>query len=170
MIKKNSIKKIYIAIVENAAHIEDKFTVEGYIKPSPHKYYRQYQELSKDEGKYSKTKFKVLARNGEYAIVLCRLYTGRMHQIRLHLHSKGCYIIGDKIYGKEGPIVFERFVNPSNNKQKKEIFNRQALHSYKLIFNHPITNEIIKVASPLPDDMKELIKMLKIPFSKNKKK
>lgn len=169
LIKTNAIKKIYIAVVENAIDIEDKFTVEGYMKQSPHKYYRQYQELTKNDGKYSKTKFKVLAKNGQYALVLCRLYTGRMHQIRLHLHSLGFFIIGDKIYGREGPISFDRFLNPSNYKDKEEMFNRQALHSYKLIFNHPKTNKKIKIVAPIESDMKSLIKQLRIPFVKTKR-
>ncbi len=158
--KKNSIKKIYIAIVENASHIEECFCVEGYMRQSPHKYYRQYQILTKDDGKYSKTKFKVVQRYGDYAVVKCRLYTGRMHQIRVHLQSVGCFIVGDKIYGKEGPKLFDKFLNPSQYKSGDDNFARQALHAYKLVFNHPRTNQKIKVVAPLLKDMKRLIKTI----------
>ena len=170
LIKTHAIKKIYIAIVENASDIEDRFTVEGYMKPSPNQYYRQYQTLTENDGKYSKTKFKVLSKHGQYAILLCRIYTGRMHQIRVHLYSLGIFIIGDKIYGREGPLAFDRFLNPSNYKDKEEMFDRQALHSYKLIFNHPKTNEKIRVVAKIEDDMKLLIKQLNIPFFKNRNK
>ncbi len=158
--KKNAVKKIYIAVVENASHIDEHFCVQGYMKQSPHKYYRQYQILTENDGKYSKTKFKVVARYGNYAVVKCRLYTGRMHQIRVHLQSVGCFIVGDKIYGRRGPKLFDKFLNPSQYKKGDKNFERQALHSYKLIFNHPKTNEKIKVVAKLPKDMKRLIKKL----------
>ena len=171
----NKIKKTYIAIVENAKNIEDNFTVEGYMEEIGNPFYRRYQilhEISKNKNsnnfnniesnknlKYSKTKFKTIKRFGDYAIVMARLYTGRMHQIRVHLHSLGLYMVGDKIYGKYGPEVFNSFIKKSVI--PKDFFVRQALHSYKLEFNHPITNKLIKVKAPLPNDLKEFILKIK---------
>ena len=171
----NKIKKTYIAIVENVKNIEDNFTVEGYMKEIGNTFYRRYQilhEISKNKNsnnfnniksnenlKYSKTKFKTIKRFGDYAIVMARLYTGRMHQIRVHLHSLGLYMVGDKIYGKYGPEVFNSFIKKSVI--PKDFFVRQALHSYKLEFNHPITNKLIKVKAPLPKDLKEFILKIK---------
>ena len=171
----NKIKKTYIAIVENVKNIEDNFTVEGYMEEIGNPFYRRYQilhEISKNKNsnnfnniksnenlKYSKTKFKTVKRFGDYAIVMARLYTGRMHQIRVHLHSLGLYMVGDKIYGKYGPEVFNSFIKKSVI--PKDFFVRQALHSYKLEFNHPITNKLIKVKAPLPKDLKEFILKIK---------
>lgn len=171
----NKIKKTYIAIVENVKNIEDNFTVEGYMEEIGNPFYRRYQilhEISKNKNsnnfnniksnenlKYSKTKFKTIKRFGDYAIVMARLYTGRMHQIRVHLHSLGLYMVGDKIYGKYGPEVFNSFIKKSVI--PKDFFVRQALHSYKLEFNHPITNKLIKVKAPLPKDLKEFILKIK---------
>ncbi|MEI0749171.1 RluA family pseudouridine synthase [Brachyspira pulli] len=160
--KKRSIKKTYIAIVENAKDIEDKFIVEGYMLESGHKYYRRFQTLHKEnvEGsKYSKTAFKTIKRIGDYAIVMARLYTGRMHQIRVHLYSKNLYMVGDKIYGKYGPQVFDDFIE--KNIIPDGFFPRQALHAYSLEFNHPITDELIKVKAPLSEDLKKFIRKLK---------
>ena len=168
--KNNKIKKTYIAIVENAKNIEDDFIVEGYMEEIGNPFYRRYQilhEISKDfkntkpneNLKYSKTKFKTLKKFGDYAIVMARLYTGRMHQIRVHLHSLGLYMAGDKIYGKYGPEVFNSFIKKSVI--PKDFFVRQALHSYKLEFNHPITNKLIKIKAPLPNDLKEFISKIK---------
>ena len=167
--KNNKIKKTYIAIVENAKNIEENFIVEGYMEEIGNPFYRRYQILhkikeiekySKNENlKYSKTKFKTLKKFGDYAIVMARLYTGRMHQIRVHLHSLGLYMVGDKIYGKYGPEVFNSFIKKSVI--PKDFFVRQALHSYKLEFNHPITNKLIKVKAPLPNDLKEFISKIK---------
>lgn len=164
---KNKIKKTYIAIVENAKNIEDNFTIEGYMEEIGNPFYRRYQilhEISKnikpnENLKYSKTKFKTIKKFGDYAIVMARLYTGRMHQIRVHLHSLGLYMVGDKIYGKYGPEVFNSFIKRSVI--PKDFFVRQALHSYKLEFNHPLTNKRVKVKAPLPDDLKEFISKIK---------
>lgn len=164
---KNKIKKTYIAIVENAKNIEDNFTIEGYMEEIGNPFYRRYQilhEISKnikpsENLKYSKTKFKTINKFGDYAIVMARLYTGRMHQIRVHLHSRGFYMVGDKIYGKYGPEVFNSFIKKSVI--PKDFFVRQALHSYKLEFNHPLTNKRVKVKAPLPDDLKEFISKIK---------
>ncbi len=168
--KNNKIKKTYIAIVENAKNIKNNFTVEGYMEEVGNPFYRRYQILHKDINeikkysknenlKYSKTKFKTIKKFGDYAIVLARLYTGRMHQIRVHLHSLGFYMVGDKIYGKYGPEVFNSFIKKSV--VPKDFFNRQALHSYKLEFNHPITNEPIKVKAPFPNDLREFVSKIK---------
>ena len=131
----NKIKKTYIAIVENPKNIEDNFIVEGYLEEIGNIFYRRYQILNKDienikdiknkNLKYSKTKFKTLKRIGDYAIVMARLYTGRMHQIRVHLHSLGFYILGDKIYGKYGPEVFNSFIKKSVI--PKDFFIRQSV-------------------------------------------
>ena len=160
--KNNNIKKTYIAIVENAKDIEDSFTVEGYMQEVGDKLYRRYQILHKEnveDSKYSKTKFKTVKKIGDYAILKIRLYTGRMHQIRVHLHSKNLYMVGDKIYGKYGPKVFNSFIEKSIIPEG--FFYRQALHSYMLEFNHPITNERIKVKAKIPKDLKDFIAKIK---------
>ncbi|WP_300752985.1 RluA family pseudouridine synthase [uncultured Brachyspira sp.] len=159
---KKKIKKTYIAVVENAQNIEDNFIVEGYMLESGHKYYRRFQTLHKEniEGsKYSKTAFKTIKRFGDYAVVMARLYTGRMHQIRVHLYSKNLYMVGDKIYGKYGPKVFDDFIE--KNIIPEDFFHRQALHAYSLEFNHPITDKLMKVKAPLSKDLREFIKKIK---------
>lgn len=75
-----------------------------------------------------------------YSLVECFLETGRTHQIRLHLASIGHPILGDTLYGNKHPLI-----------------RRQALHSSKLCFTHPITLEKITLTSPLPDDLSLLL-------------
>ncbi len=160
MIKKNQIKKIYISIVESQNKVIDKnyFTVEGNMIESPSIHFRRYQIMSKREGKYSKTKFKVKLKSENNWLLLCRLFTGRMHQIRVHLNHLNLFMVGDKIYGKHGPKIFDEFIKSDNYKLPKDMFERQALHCYKLIFKHPITNEVLKIKAKLPKDMKNFIR------------
>jgi len=161
IVKTNGIKKIYLTIVENAYDLEDLFIVEGNMVSSPSIYYRRYQTFSKYEGKYSKTIFKTIRRlKNNHAILMAKLCTGRTHQIRVHLKECGLFMVGDKIYGRYGPIIFDNFLKDKENSMFDTLFERQALHAYKLTFTHPFTNKIIKIKAPIPKDLKEYIKNL----------
>jgi 23S rRNA pseudouridine1911/1915/1917 synthase len=96
---------------------------------------------------------------GATALIECRLATGRTHQIRVHLASIGHSLIGDPTYGhrRDGrrtdlPPVAATFVKG---------FRRQALHAWLLGFRHPVTGEILRFESQPPDDLAELIRLLR---------
>ncbi|MDO8686749.1 MAG: RluA family pseudouridine synthase [Candidatus Berkelbacteria bacterium] len=73
--------------------------------------------------------------------------TGRMHQIRVHLKHLGFPIIGDPLYNTK----------PSRAISKELDIERQFLHSSKLEFTHPIAGDVIKLESPLPEELKDII-------------
>lgn len=92
---------------------------------------------------------------GEFCLLDVALETGRTHQIRVHLSSKGHGLVGDKVYAtpikKSVPDdVYDFVMN----------FPRQALHAHTLGFIHPTTKEPVEVSTPLPYDMQELIERL----------
>ena len=72
------------------------------------------------------------------SLVQLQLETGRTHQIRVHMTSIGHPLIGDTLYNPETALM-----------------NRQALHSYRLAFTHPVTGVSLEFTSPLPEDMVE---------------
>ena len=76
------------------------------------------------KGKRSITHYKVVEEFKDFSLVLCKLETGRTHQIRLHMASIGHPLLGDTLYGSSSNLV-----------------SRQALHSYKIKFIHPITKK-----------------------------
>jgi 23S rRNA pseudouridine1911/1915/1917 synthase len=84
------------------------------------------------------------------AKLVCRLETGRTHQIRVHLASKGAPILGDPIYGSGAPSAAVREVMAESG------LSRQALHAAVLGFVHPITGEQLRFETPLPDDLLRL--------------
>lgn len=87
-------------------------------------------------GKPCKTEY-WLVEAGSLSMIRCRLYTGRTHQIRVHLASIGCPLWHDNLYGKmQGPPL------------------RHGLHAYKIAFVHPWTQVIMEVTSALPDDLR----------------
>ena len=89
-----------------------------------------------ENGERAVTHYRVLEQKENVAMLALKLETGRTHQIRVHLSSIGHPLIGDFLY------------NPKNTGMK-----RQALHAWHLSFRHPITNEMMELEAPVPDDM-----------------
>ncbi|MBQ2061562.1 MAG: RluA family pseudouridine synthase [Oscillospiraceae bacterium] len=89
----------------------------------------------------ARTEFEVLGAFGDRALLRLRPLTGRTHQLRLHCAAIGHPLLGDWLYGTED----------------RALIPRPALHSYELWLRHPLTEEIIHVAAPLPEDMKRLL-------------
>lgn len=82
------------------------------------------------------------------ALLRCRLMTGRMHQIRVHLSASGWPIIGDRKYGSPQPETGVPVV---------DAFPRQALHAWRVVFPHPLSGVRVDVEAPIPQDMRELM-------------
>ena len=131
------VKKYYMALVHGII-TEDEMTIEESIGRVGDSLRR---EILKD-GQYAKTHVKTIKRYEESDVTLveCELFTGRTHQIRVHLSHLGHPILGDKLYN-----------------DKPDDVKRQMLHSYKVSFVHPRTKEIKELEIEMYDDMKELV-------------
>ncbi|MCY4031969.1 MAG: RluA family pseudouridine synthase [Hyphomicrobiales bacterium] len=86
--------------------------------------------------------------------LLCRLETGRTHQIRAHLSHFGHPLLGDHLYGAGFKTRAQRL--PPQAREIAAALQRQALHAWKLGFLHPKTDEHIRFEAPLPDDLARL--------------
>ena len=107
-------------------------------------------------GKECRTEFEVLSRCSGMALLRCRPYTGRMHQIRVHAAHMGHPLVGDKIYGGDESCYLEFIATGwTPELARRLILPRQALHACRLTF--PWRGREITVESPLPDDMKQLL-------------
>lgn len=98
------------------------------------------------DGKRAVTHYRVLGRYQGYTHVLCRLETGRTHQIRVHMASLGHPIAGDPVYGSRGD---------------KSGLQGQCLHARRLIFRHPRTGEEMRLECPLPEDFAAFLAKLR---------
>ena len=93
-----------------------------------------------ENGEPAVTHYRVLDEKNGYSLVYLILETGRTHQIRIHLKHLGYPLIGDYLY------------NPDY-----EVISRQALHSHRLSFPHPMTGEPMEFIAPLPEDMQRVL-------------
>ncbi len=140
-IKNREIKKTYIALVRGVIK-ENEATINMPIARSTKD--RKKMAVSKD-GKEAITHFKVIKRYDKYTLIEVKIETGRTHQIRVHMSQIGYPIVGDAVY--------------SNGKNPFGVVG-QMLHSAKLTFKHPITNEEINLEAPLPKYFLEVLNKL----------
>lgn len=135
-IKDKTCKRTYIALCDGIFK-NDEGKIETFIERS--KSDRKKMTVS-DKGKRAVTNYKVLKRFANKTLVEFSLETGRTHQIRVHCKMLGHSIVGDPVYGKA--------VNGLNG---------QLLHSYKISFAHPRTNEILSFEIELPKYFKKYL-------------
>lgn len=110
-----------------------------------------------DEGRRAVTNYKVLARVGSFSLIECKLETGRTHQIRVHLSENNHPVVNDPLYGKGRG--YPAGLAPEAHAALRHL-KRQALHAYRIGFNHPASGEWMAFESPLPSDISAVARTL----------
>ncbi|HSW93533.1 MAG TPA: 23S rRNA pseudouridine(1911/1915/1917) synthase RluD [Gammaproteobacteria bacterium] len=111
-----------------------------------------------ETGKPSVTHFRVIERYRNHTRIRVQLETGRTHQIRVHMAHIRYPLLGDPVYG--GRLQLPRGASPALVDILRR-FKRQALHASELGLIHPVTEKEMHWQAPLPDDLQELIRILK---------
>ncbi len=149
----HSIERTYYAVVYGRPEPATG-TIEGNIARS--RFDRQKMAISKTGGKPAVTHYRCLqSLNGAVSLVQCNLETGRTHQIRVHMSSVGCHLVGDKLYTGAGKNRLAGL--PDNVRGVVRAFPRQALHAASLGFVHPQSGEKMQFFAPFPEDMRLLL-------------
>jgi len=133
------IKRWYLALVSGVVK-NSKGKIEAPIGKDRH--HSSRRRVAKN-GDYALTYYQVKKQFSNYALVELRLQTGRTHQIRVHMTYLGHPLLGDTLYG---------------TKPNVQGLKRQALHSSKIEFIHPMTKEFLAFEIPFPWDLKKYIK------------
>jgi 23S rRNA pseudouridine1911/1915/1917 synthase len=150
----HTVTRRYLCVV-HGSKIED----EGTIETLYNRHVRNRMKMSGRvaEGKRACTHWKTLARSRGFALVECRLETGRTHQIRVHLAEAGHPVISDELYGTR-PATDAGPLSAENAAARR--MPRQALHARTLAFDHPSEDARPSFTSALPEDIRTLIASL----------
>jgi 23S rRNA pseudouridine1911/1915/1917 synthase len=152
----HDIERIYIAFTRGAPNPANG-SIATRLGRSPHD--RKKMAVLRTGGREAITHYHVERVFGPQtkplaARVACRLETGRTHQIRVHMASKGAPCLGDPVYGSGPPA------EPVRAAMAAAGLTRQALHAAVLGFVHPVTGERLRFETPLPADMAALERRL----------
>jgi 23S rRNA pseudouridine1911/1915/1917 synthase len=140
MFRERRIEKRYLALA-HGNFAEREGVLEGPI--GRHPVYRLKMAVV-EGGRPSVTEYRVLWSRGGFSFVVCRLVTGRTHQIRVQMSAADHPLVGDALYGA------------------KEIpgFGRIFLHSWRLAFAHPVTGESLRFTCPLPEELRAYLRRI----------
>ena len=157
---KHSLTRIYQMLVWGKIR-PSKGRVETLITRSSRN--RQMMEVNKTRGKRAVTNYKTIEifenKNiPTFSLIECKLETGRTHQIRVHMNYKGNSIVGDDKYKKRYKKLKNIDLNIHNSITK---LNRQFLHAKTIGFIHPRTQKEMIFSSLLPQDLNNILKMLR---------
>lgn len=135
--KTSGMKREYLAVVRGAVSPASG-TIDAPISRKDNSVIERIVDF--ERGEHAVTHYQVLEEKNGHSLVSLTLETGRTHQIRVHMKHLGFPLIGDYLY------------NPD-----MEHIARQALHSHRLSFQHPITKELMTFTAPLPEDMQKVL-------------
>ncbi len=134
---KHTINREYIAVVNGKMEFDENI-IELPIARHPVK--RKMMAVSfSEEAKYAKTYYRTLRRAEDFSLLEIKPFTGRTHQIRVHLSSLGHPILGDEKYGKPPKL------------------DRLYLHAKSVGFTHPSTEKYIEFSSDIPKEFKKFM-------------
>lgn len=140
LFKSRDIEKKYLAFVHGNIY------ENGVIETNISRNYKNRLKMAatNDEGKYAKTFYRPLKNFEGFTLLDVEIFTGRTHQIRVHMAHIHHPVVGDLVYGR----------------QDKFNTKTQLLHAYYLKFIHPITGEVIEVEDEVPERFIEFEKKL----------
>lgn len=134
-----TVEKTYLALCHGRPRLESG-RIENMI--GRHPVDRKRMAIVEKDGKLAITNYRVERVIGPISLIECRIETGRTHQIRVHMASLGCPVIGDSAYGKS-----------ALDKRLSPVPARQMLHAWRLVLWHPVTGEKLSFEAPVPADM-----------------
>jgi len=142
--KRRQVAKTYLALVEDQVQPR-----EGVVEAPVGRDKRQRKKMAVvRSGRQARTVYRAVEYFADHTLLEVRPYTGRTHQVRVHLAWLGHPIVGDAVYGR---------------RRQRLLRNRHFLHAARLCFTHPATGEDVEVKAPLPPELAAVLKRLRRP-------
>ena len=145
-------RKIYMAVTRG---VPPSGPVELPLEPDVDNSLRVKMRVAKPgTGLTARTDLEVLETRGGYALVACELFSGRQHQIRVHLAALGCPVVGDKLYGPDDRLL-ARAADGELTEADLVLLElpRHALHAHRYVMTHAVTGEALELVAPLSADL-----------------
>ena len=151
--RRHTVRKTYVAVCYGIPT-----TADGVVDAPIDRHPRHRQEMAVvSEGRPARTLYEVEEELAGTSKLSCRPVTGRTHQIRVHMAHIGHAIVGDPLYaGRQ----WRNLADPQAQAACRS-FPRQALHAWRLAFEHPASKEPVEFEAPLPGDLLDLIAVLR---------
>lgn len=141
-------KRVYLALLEGFPPADT-----GIVDKSIGRHQRDRKKMAINEkGRSAQTHFEVISRFRKFCLIKASLKTGRTHQIRVHMASLNCPVVGDIVYNNKSS-------GTEAARQKLGLIGH-ALHATYLSFRHPETGLLLEFESALPDDFQKLVNSL----------
>jgi RluA family pseudouridine synthase len=152
------VEKAYLAIVQGNVHADEQ-KIEMPLAPHPRK---PGMVVVHESGKAASTGIRVVERFRHFTLVEARPYTGRQHQIRVHLQALGHPLAVDPLYAKTEAFFLSAVKAGYRAKgDEQPLLRRLALHAASLQFLHPARQEPFTIHAPIPKDFSAMIKSLR---------
>jgi 23S rRNA pseudouridine1911/1915/1917 synthase len=154
--ERRQVNKTYLAIV----HGVPELTADRISAPlGVHPRVREKYAIRPGVGKESITFYETIESFRGFSLLKLAPKTGRTHQIRVHLLYIKHPIVADDMYG--GKLVYPWQLKDEETAVEEPVVSRFALHASTLEFKHPTSDEMVKFEAPLPEDMQNLLDMLR---------
>jgi 23S rRNA pseudouridine1911/1915/1917 synthase len=158
--EERTIDKEYLALVYGIPERDSDY-IEKRIGQHPTHREKMAIRREEDGGKEAKTFYEIVERFHGFALLRVKLFTGRTHQIRVHLTHIGHPIVADKLYSGRDRFTIDDVAGERNTESSKVLLDRQALHAHTLCLVHPLSGEKLNFASPLPADFLVAVEALR---------
>lgn len=156
--REHLVEKYYTGLVGGRV-LNETGVIESAIMEHPTK---KGKMVVSAKGKASKTEYTITEKWPLHTLVQCRIYTGRTHQIRVHMQSIGHPIVCDELYGDGKPFLLsgiKKKYNLGKYDQERPLLSRLALHASKLVLTD-MNGNTITAKAPLPKDIAACVKQL----------
>ena len=156
------VKKEYRAIVQGVLD-RDNDLIRTHVKVHPKVREKMIICGPEEKAREAVTRYEVLERFHGFTYVRLLPETGRTHQLRIHMLHLRHPIVADKLYSNRDRLLLEELRDESTGQAEESIclIHRQALHAYRLTLRHPVTDRIMELEAPIPEDMQSLLTALR---------
>jgi 23S rRNA pseudouridine1911/1915/1917 synthase len=146
--ERRSPERVYLAVVHGHPHPPEG-TWRDYLAWDTDELVQKRAHPRDPRKKEAISRYRVLERLAGASLVEVRLETGKRNQIRIQARLHGHMVVGERLYVQASQAV------------RPLVFGRQALHAYRLSFDHPVSGRRVSVEAPLPADMRALVARLR---------